>query len=301
MRLLHLRRPRPVQPWLVPLSASLPWYSTQAALTFRCPHGFVSTQGSPPWPCLRHECLQCARSHADAAATAILELPRCDDPVRWPREVRVDGIDGPSLREQCCRFPFVAVACHEHTGAFRNAWSEMGAPAASVAIRPSVAPPAITALSFVDTVEDWEAAYRHRIPFITANPDCHTAAVAAPNSAVARWRRHMASGALARAVDHMVWCLHVAELYHVEQPPTLMADVVGPPAERTTLAAFGCPRRKEWWRWQPVSLPVAAPSHSLPPTDLRSTHHDADHMDDERRRVSRTPTPPVFAGTHVAA
>ena len=51
------------------------------------------------------------------------------------------------------------------------------------------------------------------------------------------------------AVAHAVWTLRSADLVAMEQPPTLLEHVLGPPTHRTCLADYGCPRRKDWWWW----------------------------------------------------
>ena len=155
--------------------------------------------------------------------------------------------------------PFGAIALHEHSGAFRDAWQSAGVRAASVADRPSAAPPLHPSIHFIADVRAWHAAYRWSIPLATANPDCHCAAIAAPNAAPSRWRKHIQSGAMAQAIAHAVWVLRAADLVAMEQPPTLLEHILGPPALRTCVADFGCPRRKEWWWWLQGGLPLVPP------------------------------------------
>ena len=140
--------------------------------------------------------------------------------------------------------PFEAVAMHEHSGAFRDAWAEEGFCAASVANRPSSNPPAAGSMHFVGDVVAWRKAYPWSLPLATANPDCHPSTIAAPNSAIARWRGHMAKGSLERSVRHFGWVLESASAVAVEQPPSLLAYIFGPPSVETCLADFGVPRRK---------------------------------------------------------
>ena len=121
-----------------------------------------------------------------------------------------------------CERPFAAVALHEHTGAFRDAWAAAGVRAASIADRPSTSPPAEGSFHFIADVREWRAGYQWSIPLATANPDCHCAALGVEHASKSRFQLHTSSGALAAAVEHFCWLLGCAERVAIEQPPTLL-------------------------------------------------------------------------------
>lgn len=273
----------------------MPWWRL-SILAIACPHGFCGPNASPPQRCLLPSCVSAFHTHLRAARLSLIDLPRRDDPVRWPREYRA-----PSAFDDPCPPVFSVVAAHEHTGAFRNAWSAVAVPAASVALRPSVTPPAPNAAHYIADVQQWFDWYPLPIVFASFQPDCGPAVVAAPNSAANRWARHLASGSLATTVRHAVWCMHAAPIFALEQPPTLLEHIIGPPTVRTSLAEFGIPRRKMWWWWQSPSLPVASPNFSVPEELVVNFHHSRDDLEHDRRSISRAPTPPMFAEQHVRA
>ena len=102
--------------------------------------------------------------------------PARADPVRWRGEIDARAPTAALLLKEAFERPFEAVALHEHSGAFRDAWTAVGVRAASVADRPSATRPAPGATHFVCDVETWRAKYPWSIPLATANPDCHCAA-----------------------------------------------------------------------------------------------------------------------------
>ena len=227
-----------------------PWWSRpHASCALRCPHGFAphgSTDLQPPAPCSRKACLAITAATLAAAQAAHPQWPSKEDPIRWVGEYdsRPPGVL--LSIEAYLTAPLDVVSLHEHTGAFRDAWSSAGFRSASVANRPSTVPPEGESLHFIGEVKEWHRAYPWSLPMATANPDCHTATVAAKNSAAARWRVHMLSGALEAAVVHFAWLLGAADSIAVEQPPTFLEFVFGPPTVRTSLADYGVPLRKKW-------------------------------------------------------
>jgi len=69
------------------LLAAQRWWDQQMWAAV-CPHGLVSPNLSFDGMCACPSCLDCATAHCDAAVFSIHELPRIDDPIRWPREWR---------------------------------------------------------------------------------------------------------------------------------------------------------------------------------------------------------------------
>ena len=200
--------------------------------------------------------------------------------------------------------PFVTLALHEHSGAFRDAWQRLGIRSASVADRPTSSPPIPPSNHFIADVPTWHSAYKWSIPLATANPDCHCATIAAPNSAPSRWRRHLIAGAMAQAVRHAAWVLHAADLLAMEQPPTLLEYIIGPPSHRTSLADFGCPRRKAWHWWLRGGLLPVPPSNPLPEGPQPSEHHaldDVPGLTHELLSIARAETPRALADAHAKA
>ena len=235
---------------------------------------------------------------ADMSSKAT-HLPIRADPIRWPGEVDMRAPGGRSAFESVTSSPFLAVALHEHSGSFRNAWAQLGARAASVADRPSSTLPAAGSAHFISDVRAWHQSYPWTIPVATANPDCHVATVAVPYSAPERWLHYLRNGGMADAITHAVWLLHVAPRVALEQPPTLLEHIIGSPTVRTTLAAHGIPRRKEWLWWL-VNLPPVHPS-GPPAIEPPSEHRVHTHLDKERRSIARAETPPSFARAHAEA
>ena len=213
-----------------------PWHS-HATLALACPHGFAippspsnPTGPHPPLPgrCTASACTQAA-TRLKALSAKALCLPARADPLRWVGEVDMRAPWAQPMFDSLTAAPFGAVALHEHSGAFREAWQLASVRAASVSDRPSTTPPTPPSVHFIAEVRAWHAAYRWSIPLATANPDCHCAAIAAPNAAPARWRVHIRSGAMAEAIAHAVWALRSADLVAMEQPPTLLEHILGPP------------------------------------------------------------------------
>ena len=198
-----------------------------------------------------------------------------------------------SLFKEATSAPFGAVAFHEHSGSFRNAWAHLGVHAASIADRPSSTLPARDSIHFIGDVRKWHAAYSWTIPLATANPDCHVATLAVERAAKNRWLHYLRSGAMADAIYHVVWTLHSASRVALEQPPTLFEQILGEPSARTTLAAFGVPRRKDWLWWL-VNLPPVRPT-GPPVPEPPSEHKAHNQLDKERRSIARAETPPSFA------
>ena len=172
--------------------------------------------------------------------------------------------------------------------------------AASVADRPSAAPPASGTFHFIADVREWRASYPWSIPLATANPDCHCAALGVEHASRSRFQLHTSSGAMAAAVEHFCWLLGCADRVAVEQPPTLLELVVRPPDVKTSVGHFGCARKKAWW-WFLTNLPPVPPSHPDPPPDLPSEHHLHDSLPPELRSIARAATPPTLAAAHVKA
>ena len=284
-------------------SSSPPWWDRHGSHTaVRCPHGFAS-QGSPhpppPAACSRKECLAAAAATITAARSASPEWPAKEDPIRWVGEYDSRPAGTLLPLKAIIASPFDAVSLHEHTGAFRNEWAKAGFRAASVANRPSTTPPPYGCIHFIGEVVEWRQGYPWSIPMATANPDCHTATVAARNSAVDRWRRHMTSRELEAAVVHFAWLLGAADSIAIEQPPTFLEYVFGPPTVRTSLADFGVPLRKKWHWW----LRRVQPAPPTSPLDgpQPSNHHEFDDLPPDLRSIARATTPPQFAAAHVAA
>ena len=82
----------------------------------------------------------------------------------------------------------------------------------------------------------------------------------------------MLSGKLEAAVIHFAWLLGAADSVALEQPPSFLEYVFGPPSVRTSLADFGVPLKKEWHWWLRRVNP--APPTGRPEGALRSNHHD---------------------------
>ena len=284
-------------------SSTPPWWTRGGAkCAVRCPHGFATCAEAhlqPPAPCSREACLAASSSTLLAAQSANARWPAKGDPVRWLGEFDSRTPGALQSLEAYVAAPFSAVALHEHTGAFRNEWAAAGFSAASVANRPSTTPPAKDSIHFIGDVEDWWRAYPWSIPMATGNPDCHTATIAAANSAVARWRGHMLSRKLEAAVIHFAWLLGAADSVALEQPPSFLEYVFGPPSVRTSLADFGVPLKKEWHWWLRRVNP--APPTGRPEGALRSNHHDFDDLPHDLRSIARASTPPQFAAAHVRA
>ena len=282
-----------------------PWWKRQNTdCAVRCPHGFASATNAhidPPTKCSSERCLATAAQYLSSARAAHPKWPAKTDPIRWVGEFDARSINTlltlPYFLETAP--PFDVVALHEHTGAFRDEWAKQGFAAASVANRPTSSPPVKGAVHFIADVVEWRSAYQWSIPMATANPDCHTAAIAAPNSAVHRWQRHLRSGALDGAVEHFAWLLDTADAIAIEQPPTLLAWVFGPPEVKTSFADFGIPLQKEW-HWWLRRVDQVLPANYLPGPHP-SSHHDNDDLPQDLRSISRASTPPEFAKAHVAA
>ena len=278
-----------------------PWWR-QRHVAVACPHGFVADadEPAPPRLCLDPACILALHVTVAAARRSILELPARDDPIRWPNELLASP-DCSSLPEPPA---FTAVAAHEHTHAFAAAWAAHGVLAASLADRPSCVPPPPGSVHYIARCQDWFAWYPHPIPFASFHPNCGPFIFGAPNSAAARWTRHLISGSLRSAAEHAVWCLNPRRrvaLFALEQPPTALQFIIGPPTVQTSLAEFGVPRKKQWWWWQSASLPVVRGSDPAPPNTVVDRHHEFDHLDADRRSIARSPTPPSFAAAHVTA
>ena len=284
-------------------SSSPPWWSRQGAVcAVRCLHGFATCFTStlqPPAPCSRKDCLAFAAAMLAAAQHANPKWPAKEDPVRWVGEFDSRPPGALLSLAAFIAAPFDAVSLHEHTGAFRNEWAKASFTAASVANRPSTTPPEEGSIHFIGDVVAWWRAYPWSIPMATANPDCHTATIAAVNSAVDRWRGHMLSKELEAAVTHFAWLLGAADSIAIEQPPTFLEYVFGPPTVRTCLADYGVPLRKKWHWWLRHVEP-APPSGALDGAQ-RSNHHDFDDLPHDLRSIARASTPPLFAAAHVAA
>ena len=278
------------------------WQRPHSACAIRCQHGFALALDSsllPPCHCSLSECRATAGATLTSAKAAHPRFPSRKDPIRWVGEFDSRSQGTLLALPLYLASPFEVVAMHEHTGAFRDAWSEEGFRAASVCNRPSSNPPVGDSIHFISDVVEWRSHYAWSIPCAIANPDCHTAAIAASNSSVWRWRGHMRSGALRRAVEHFSWVLSVAELVAVEQPPSLLAYVFGPPSVETCLADFGVPRRKRW-NWWLRGLPPVPPSGRLSGPQP-STHHEFDDLPPDLRSIARAETPREFALAHVSA
>lgn len=86
--------------------------------------------------CVRPECKRMAFSLAEMSARST-HLPLRSDPICWLGELDMRAPNAESLFKEVTSTPFSAVALHEHSGSFRNAWAALGFRAASVADRPS--------------------------------------------------------------------------------------------------------------------------------------------------------------------
>ena len=132
-----------------------PWW--QASLyAMHCPHGYsvVATDANIPTPPLREtQCHQdgCrATTHAWATrCQKARDLPSRRDCIRHPGEVDGRAPDIAAIFATATRGDFRAVAFHEHTGAFREAWTKLDVYAASVADRPSLSAPTRPSLHFI--------------------------------------------------------------------------------------------------------------------------------------------------------
>ena len=276
-----------------------PWW-TLSRVAIRCTHGFcIIGQGGGELEsaCGDPTCLDRANTLREAARAARLDLPAKADPLRWVREY--DARQSGALQHLLMHVasPFDVVAFHEHTGAFRDAWREAGFDSVSVSNRPATSPPPEGSMHFIAECVEWRDAYPWRIPLATAHPDCHPAAIAAPNTARPRLCRHLRDGTMRAALIHACWVLGAADRVAMEQPPSFLAHALGAPEVKTTLAEFGVPLRKRWWWWLRGLQPVP-PSGSLA-GEQRSTHHECDHLPQELRSISRAVTPPLFAAAHV--
>ena len=151
-------------------------WGAMEVVALACPHGYVApTEGplSPPLQCKDTACREAA-SAAQAKAQLVHDsYPAKADPVRWKAEIDSRAPTAALLFKEACARPFQAVAMHEHTGAFRDAWAARGVRAASISNRPSMRPPRQGTLHFIAEVQEWHAAYPWAIPLATANPDCH--------------------------------------------------------------------------------------------------------------------------------
>ena len=278
-----------------------PWH-LMTGVAISCPHGFVAlanTHAPPPRECHAEGCRRNAEAIRRVAATA-QTLPAKADPIRWKGEVDMRAHNAQEIFLHATTRPFGAVAFHEHTGSFRDEWAKLGVLAASVANRPTLHPPLGDSVHFIANAEEWHASYSWEIPIATAHPDCHTATTAAPNSRRGRQLRHLLSGALYEALCHVVWILTcIGPRVAMEQPDTLFAKIIGPPTQKTNVATYGCPRRKEWWWWL-VSLPEVPPSSPLQGPQP-SEHKDHAHLRSELRSIARAATPPSLARQHARA
>ena len=269
--------PPPPPPW-----HSYPLIAVACAHGFTVPPTYAHPFGPTHFPPLPRRCPHPACAVGAAQLTALsaraLVLPARADPLRWRGELDMRAPGALRIMDAITATPFGATALHEHSGAFRDAWQRRGVRAASVADRPSTSPPPAPSVHFIADVREWHSAYRWSIPMATSNPDCHCATIAAPNAAPSRWLGHIRSGAMAMAVVHVAWTLHAADMVAMEQPPTLLEDIMGPPSQRTCVADFGCPRRKAWWWWLRGGLPTVPPTNPLPPDRQPSEHHLYDNL-----------------------
>ena len=136
------------------------------ALALGCPHGYVSPEGglTPPLQCSDANCIQAAARAIARAREVQGHYPRRTDPIRWRGELDARAPTAARLLKEAFRRPFDAIAMHEHTGAFRDAWATKGVAAASIADRPSMHPPQLGSLHFIADVREWHAAYPWSIP-----------------------------------------------------------------------------------------------------------------------------------------
>ena len=266
----------------------------------RCPHGFTSTTISFDGACHDETCLLAADSTLSVACMAHPDYAYRSDPIRWPREVRLPlgDIHGTVLPHLLSLVPpkLVAIAMHENTGSFREAWAPF-AHAASLADRPTSTPPSPSTLHFIAGDEAFHAWYPHPLLFITSHWDCAPATYAASFM----FGKNMETGILQRNVDHAVWCRSISPLYAAEQTRTALECIIGPPTVKLNLSSFVGTRDKAWWWWQSEGLPVCKPPNGVDSSAARSEHHDSDHLPIELKKLARAGTPPLFARMHVEA
>ena len=279
---------------------ALPWWE-QAAWLAVCPHGLVSTTISLDGLCDSDLCYQCANAHCEAAQFSIPELPATDDPIRWPREWRFNSLDAADIFQLATSVHFTFVSLFEHTAAFRAAFSPLVRLVASVADRPTALPPTSNAVHFIADVLQWLDSYPHTLPFVTANPSCVAATVAAVNSCRSRLLRNMQNGTALSSLRDQTAVLECATHVALEQPPSFFEFALGPPSVVTSVAAYGCPWRKQWLWWLSAGVPVVPPSVADVDPDLPSIHHSLDDLlDRDLRAIARAPTPYDFARQHAA-
>lgn len=272
-----------------------PWWET-AATAIRCMHGFVAPTAPFAGVCTDAGCVQTYNATRRRARDSVPELPMRDDPIRFPREIRIPCPSSkiPVLPCLVTLRPtrFAAHAWHEHSGAHRDAWGAEGVSAASVADRPCVTPPAAGAAHFICAVRTFHEWYPHDIPFLTSHWDCAPTAYCRAST----FNAAMRNGSIVAVLEEAVFVLSVVPLYSAEQPAVMLERVLRPPEEKTRFSEWNLVLRKEWWAWQPPSLPVATPTGpEIPETELRSAHHDESSRGSERRSLSRTSTPTTFA------
>ena len=278
------------------------WHANSGAM--RCPHGFCPWGAPFAGRCHEEACSAVLHATWEAARSSRLDLPRREDPIRWPGEVRlaIGGAAGRALPflNEFAPPKALAHAWHEHTGSFREAWAAATPQSIfiSVADRPSCRPIAPNALHFIAEIKPFFGWYPHAIPFLTSHWDCAPLTLANDTASTIKF---LQSGAVARAVEEAIFCTHAAGLFACENPPSSIEHIIGPPSARTCLADFGEHTHKSWWWWLSPSLPAVPPTHALDPATVRSTHHDVLGLDKELRAVARARTPESFAKAHVLA
>eukprot|EP00965_Chrysotila_dentata_P024899 826011-Pleurochrysis_carterae.AAC.1 len=69
-----------------------------------------------------------------------------------------------------------------------------------------------------------------------------------------------------KAIDTVLWSLHVGAYTSVEQPPSAVEYVLGEPSFRTNATDHGHCQSKQWLWWQ-RHMPAVSPSLVVPPEE----------------------------------
>ena len=241
-----------------------------------------------------------AGGDADDRMLAIVEQALRDDPpieCQGPRHARefllADVSDWP-------RFHVVVLGCH--TGVDREMHAERGMHACSVARRRSILAPSETCMHIIGAIEDFLAVYPHTPDLVDAHPTC----AASNRASKATWAEKVADGTMLSSAYHMLDCLSFGRRAALEQPPSAMESIIGPPAFKTNELCLGGTRFKDIWYWTRGTLPAPAEERTVAQARAllggsAAMASTVTERDPELRMLLRSTTSPHVARRLVAA
>ena len=188
---------------------------------------------------------------------------------RRPLKVCLPTYEGP-LFEREIRLPvhasfvwprFTRFAFYEDLGNIREAWSEMGYNACSVADRPTQQAPSKGCYHFIGQVYDFVHSFPHPIDVQTSHVECGPASW----SSWKTWPSKLADKRMLEAAEELLWISCIGNRSVAEQPHTAHESNLGPPTQVANANEHGG-HDKTWCLWR-RNVGLIAPSDVVPEAD----------------------------------